>query len=268
MWKSRYDTCYAQIRSFLGSLHSPSVKSLIDSHEAAEAMIASCASRILLTKRTIREANIKLRSTQSIFKSMEAEVTYMRSKISDSVSEDHPAGDLFTEPKDLPLPLTYTEVLYLLGRPDPMLMEPRKGPWSLPPLIEVSECGTARRERSLIHFCVALTGALMRVTQARLRTYLFVVRQRLISKESRAQLGELKIFLRSIRVRSVREAWTRIAGYGPDKQTPVSVLRSQDFVQSLKLLGFEGDGVRVATFFDRRNAGSILYSDFLECLSG
>lgn len=231
-------------------------------------MIASYASRILLTRRTIREANIKLLSTQSMFKSMEAEVTYMRKKISDTVSEDHPAGDLFSEAKDLPLPLTYTEVLYLLRRPDPRLMEPEKEPHSLPPLIEVSECGTARRERSLIHFCVALTGALMRITQARLRTYMFVMRQRIISKESRLPLSEIKFFLRSIRVRSVREAWTRIAGYGPDKHTPVPSLRFQDFVQSLKLLGFEGDAVRDATILDRRNAGSIKYSDFLECLTG
>lgn len=131
---------------------------------------------------------------------------------------------------------------------------PRRHHSTLPPLKELSDCGTPRCHRpGLYNFVSTLFSTLSKSLS----------RQVFSSPQKPSKKLSLFVqFLGRIQVRTARSAFDRIAS--PSQ----NMIRVSAFIRAIKELGFSGDVLSLIMHFDRAKTGTITFIRFAQILRG
>lgn len=128
----------------------------------------------------------------------------------------------------------------------------------LPPLDEFAEIRTPRfRSPTLLRFALCIKSNIIKCMR---RSFLEAMKSNQPSGKGGNSFLNFVEFCSKLRFGSTKEAWLGIFH-------TVKPLRTQEFIRSLKEIGYGGDSVLLASKLDKDRRGCIYYADFLHFFS-
>lgn len=216
--------------------------------------------KIANLKRTIKLRASRCQNLGSQSRTLELKVGDLKARIRGHATLNHVSGVLSgLDLSSYPLPPVLVDDVSTIIHP---VMETgdQESADCLPSLEEFSEIGSPRiRSPTLLRFALCLKSNIIKCIR---RGFLEAMKSYQTSREGKDGDACLNFveFCSKLRFGSTKEAWLGIFH-------TVKPLRTQEFIRSLKEIGYGGDSVLLASKLDKDRRGCIYYADFLHFFS-